>query len=68
MSSKVISISSALETHVLAMQSHEIISRRFKMFLCSYVDNGFAAYVSYIHIEVAHTNPIMLGQLTDLQD
>jgi hypothetical protein len=27
-----------------------------------YLDLGFAAYVSYLHMEVTHTNPIMLGE------
>jgi hypothetical protein len=27
-----------------------------------YLDFGFATYVSYLHIEVAYTNPIMLGK------
>jgi hypothetical protein len=26
------------------------------------LDLGFAAYVSYLHMEVTHTNPIMLGK------
>ena len=26
------------------------------------LDVGFATYVSYLHIEVAHTHPVMLGQ------
>ena len=26
------------------------------------LDLGFAAYVSYLHMEVTHTNPIMLGE------
>ena len=36
--------------------------RASKIHLLSRSDLGFAAYVSYLHMEVTHTNPIMLGE------
>jgi len=26
-----------------------------------FLDRGFAAYASYLHMEVTYTNPVMLG-------
>ncbi len=32
-----------------------------------YLDLGFAAYVSYLHMEVTHTNPVMLGKFRTIK-
>jgi hypothetical protein len=31
------------------------------------LDSGYAAYVSYLHMEVAYTNPIMLGEFIKIK-